>query len=150
METNNKHFKIPEDYFSNMEDRVMFSFYKNKRKERRLKILKVMSVVAVVLVVGCVVKFLPYNSINENIQKESLYSKLIDSGKEGMTTKSKVYSSTEKKQSNILEKQRNNEKKQRNSEKNIRKNKSIKYSEAELRYLEQYIREDSYELLTNK
>jgi hypothetical protein len=150
MENNNKHFKIPEDYFSNMEDRVMSSFYKSKRKERRLRILKVTSLVAVVLVVGSLVKFLPYDSMNNDIKKDNLYTKLMDTQQQKTEIANKDYSLTEKKQSNFSPKQRLDEKKQSNFSSNETQRKPTHYTEEELQYLEQYIKEDGYELIANR
>jgi FKBP-type peptidyl-prolyl cis-trans isomerase len=106
--------------------------------------------VAVVLVVGSLVKFLPYDSMNNDIKKDNLYTKLMDTQQQKTEIANKDYSLTEKKQSNFSPKQRLDEKKQSNFSSNETQRKTTHYTEEELQYLEQYIKEDGYELIANR
>jgi hypothetical protein len=142
-------FKVPEDYFSKMEDKVMGSFYKHKRKERRNRIIQITSVSFVVIGIVSLFKIMPENSSATLMQKNDMASKILDTQNSNNNSQKNVFTFNDKNLQDNSLKQKDNSKKRRNNSKDKTIRKTEGYSEKELQYLEQYIREDTYELMTN-
>lgn len=158
-ENNKEQFKIPDDYFSSLEDNVLGTYHRRQRV-RRMKIIT--SVVCVVLLFSGVSSYFIFNNeANEyivnsaNMLKDSLpitdlqTAQTIFANEETekieytSNTNNETSITTQKAQSlantNVINKQNKEE----------AQNKEIIYTDSELDYLENYLDEDDYELIAN-
>lgn len=146
LEPINKDCQVPEDYFQNIEDRVLGTYHKRQRIRRR-KVLLSVSCVLVLAIVG--VFFARYDSTllrTDTMEQlasltptttppnEMIMSEEIAKVEVNKTEKEKTITNTPVKQKAVA---------------NYSKKEEVRYTEKELNYLENYLNEDTYELVYN-
>lgn len=142
----NKDCQVPEDYFQNIEDRVLGTYHKRQRIRRR-KVLLSVSCVLVLAIMG--VFYAKYDSTLLKIDTINQLASLTPT----TTPPNEMIINEEiaKVEVNKVEKEKTitNTPIKKKATDSYSKKEEVRYTEKELNYLENYLNEDTYELVYN-
>ncbi len=146
LEPINKEWQVPEGYFQNMEDRILGTYHKRQRIRRR-KVLLSITCVLVLAVVGVFYAKFDFGTKNP-IDLERLATITPTTTPPVEVTTDNEIAKVEIENTNIEKTITNTQIKGKKRTSYSQKDK-IGYNERELSYLENYLNEDTYELIYN-